>query len=46
MNIPVVLYTGSARAAEVAEARARGAVGQTASPRKLIALVTEVLDER
>lgn len=46
MHIPVVFYTGSAPAAHVAEARARGAVGQTASPRELIALVTEALDER
>jgi CheY-like chemotaxis protein len=42
-HIPVVFYTGSASAAYVAEARARGAVGQTASPRELLAIVTEVL---
>ena len=43
VHIPVVLYTGSASAAHVAEARARGAAGQTASPRELIAIVTEIL---
>jgi CheY-like chemotaxis protein len=42
-HIPVVLYTGSARPADVAEARTRGAAGQTASPRELIAIVTEIL---
>ena len=42
-RIPVVFYAGSASHAHVAEARARGAVGQTASPRELVAIVTEVL---
>ena len=43
MDVPVVLYTGTAKAADVAQARARGAVGQTASPRELIAIVTRTL---
>jgi CheY-like chemotaxis protein len=43
VRTPVVFYTGSASAADVAEARARGAVGQTASPRELVAIVTEIL---
>ncbi len=42
-HVPVVLYTGSARAADVAQARAHGAAAQTASPRELIAIVTKTL---
>jgi CheY-like chemotaxis protein len=42
-HIPVVLYTGSASATDVAEARSHGAAGRTASPRELIAIVTEIL---
>jgi CheY-like chemotaxis protein len=42
-EVPVVFYTGSASKADVAEARKRGAVDRTASPRELVAIVTEVL---
>lgn len=42
-DVPVVLYTGTAKATDVAQARARGAAGQTASPRELIAIVTKTL---
>lgn len=42
-HTPIVIYAGTASAAQAAEARAHGAVGQTASPRELVALVTEIL---
>jgi len=42
-DVPVVLYTGTAKATDVAQARARGAADQTASPRELIAIVTKIL---
>jgi len=41
----VVFYTGSASKADVVEARKRGAVDLTASPRDLVAIVTEVLGQ-
>ena len=44
VRTPVVFYTGSQTAAQAAEAQAQGAVGSTASPRELLAIVISILE--